>query len=605
MFMIVDEKGKFRDDNLQRAMSQLSKSSLQEEVLEGGKEGGKRRSRRRQDKKADLSRLIQMVIERKYDPVIVFSFSKKDCEVYAKRVSRFGLNSEEEGELVQQIFENAIDSLNDDDKKLPQVVNVLPFLKRGIGIHHGGLLPIIKEIVEILFGEGLLKVLFATETFAMGINMPAKTVIFTAIRKFDGTDFRLVGSGEYIQMSGRAGRRGLDERGIVIQMVDEAIEPDVAKNILAGQANPLSSTFHLGYNMLLNLLRVEDADPEFIIRNSLFAFQQEQILPSLNDQLQELQDKVETIELEPTMEAAFVQYHNLVVQMEKVRAEIRQKIFLPKYILGYLAPGRLVRVIHQASNNWWGVVTSYRVEEKTEIVDGRSTTKDHTVVDVMLACDASEIDSPAKLASSGRFSSSSVVRILPTSLDDIDGISAICIHVPKNARSDHGKKSIISSVNEVLVRFKDGVPLLDPIEDMDIKDPELPVLIARAEKLQTRLKQDKIQTMKAEERDAVYSKYLEKHNLQAQVKLLQKEIKAVQTLPLKDKLKRMKVVLRTLGHVDKDNVIQLKGRVACEISTANELVVTELVLSGAFNDMEPAVAAAMVCERLVYLHKGY
>lgn len=99
-------------------------------------------------------------------------------------------------------------------KKLPQVEHVLPLLKRGIGIHHGGLLPILKETIEILFSEGLIKALFATETFAMGINMPARTVLFTNARKYDGKDFRWISSGEYIQMSGRAGRRGWMTEGL-------------------------------------------------------------------------------------------------------------------------------------------------------------------------------------------------------------------------------------------------------------------------------------------------------------------------------------------------------------------------------------------------------
>jgi len=130
-----------------------------------------------------------------------------------------------EKDLITQVYINAIDSLSEDDQQLPQVEALLPLLKRGIGIHHSGLLPILKEIVEILFAEGLIKALFATETFAIGINMPAKTVVFTNARKWDGKDFRWVTSGEYIQMSGRAGRRGKDDRGIVIQMVDEKMDP--------------------------------------------------------------------------------------------------------------------------------------------------------------------------------------------------------------------------------------------------------------------------------------------------------------------------------------------------------------------------------------------
>ena len=134
--------------------------------------------------------------------------------------------------------------------------SVLPLLTRGVGIHHGGLLPIIKETIEILFQEGLLKILFATETFAMGINMPAKTCIFTSLRKFDGETYRMITPGEYIQvhdeecielkMSGRAGRRNKDNKGIVIQIVDEAGKADEIKHILTGKADPLFSSFHLG-----------------------------------------------------------------------------------------------------------------------------------------------------------------------------------------------------------------------------------------------------------------------------------------------------------------------------------------------------------------------
>jgi ATP-dependent RNA helicase DOB1 len=90
------------------------------------------------------------------------------------------------------VFNNAIDLLSDEDKKLPQINTVLPLLKKGVGIHHSGLLPIIKETIEILFGEGLIKALFATETFSMGLNMPARTVLFTAARKFDGKELRWV-----------------------------------------------------------------------------------------------------------------------------------------------------------------------------------------------------------------------------------------------------------------------------------------------------------------------------------------------------------------------------------------------------------------------------
>jgi ATP-dependent RNA helicase DOB1 len=116
-----------------------------------------------------------------------FWFVLKISNVHSSNISL-----EDEKHLVEEVFNNAIDLLSDEDKKLPQINTVLPLLKKGVGIHHSGLLPIIKETIEILFGEGLIKALFATETFSMGLNMPARTVLFTAARKFDGKELRWV-----------------------------------------------------------------------------------------------------------------------------------------------------------------------------------------------------------------------------------------------------------------------------------------------------------------------------------------------------------------------------------------------------------------------------
>lgn len=93
---------------------------------------------------------------------------------------------------MNQVFINATSTLNEDDRRLPQIQELLPLLRRGIGVHHGGLLPLMKEVIEVLFQEGLIKVLFATETFSIGLNMPAKTVVFTSVRKFDGKETRWV-----------------------------------------------------------------------------------------------------------------------------------------------------------------------------------------------------------------------------------------------------------------------------------------------------------------------------------------------------------------------------------------------------------------------------
>ena len=218
-----------------------------------------------------------------YNPVIVFAFSKRECEGLALTMSKIELNNQDEQDLVTSIFNNAIENLAPADRELPQISNLIPLLRRGIGIHHGGLLPILKEVIEILFQEGLIKVLFATETFSIGLNMPAKTVVFTAARKFDGREFRNLSSGEYIQMSGRAGRRGLDDRGVVIMMCDSKIEPAAAKEMIKGEADRLDSAFYLGYNMVLNLMKVEGISPEYMLERCFFQFQSKNGIPLIED----------------------------------------------------------------------------------------------------------------------------------------------------------------------------------------------------------------------------------------------------------------------------------------------------------------------------------
>ncbi|VDQ07754.1 unnamed protein product [Trichobilharzia regenti] len=220
-------------------------------------------------------------MDQNLEPLIVFSFSKMDCEYYAMQLNKMNFSTDSEKTAIEIVFNNAIENLTVEDRKLPQVQILLPVLRRGIGIHHGGLLPILKEIVEVLFAEGLIKVLYATETFAMGLNMPARTVLFTSTRKFDGHEFRLLSSGEYIQMSGRAGRRGKDTRGTVIMMLDDRISSDEARKILLGEPDRLDSSFYLTNNMILNLLRVEDINPEVMLKKNFHQFQCRSELPVL------------------------------------------------------------------------------------------------------------------------------------------------------------------------------------------------------------------------------------------------------------------------------------------------------------------------------------
>lgn len=225
--------------------------------------------------------LISYLKKRDLLPCIVFAFSKKKCEEYAGALTNLDLTSgSAEKAKIHTFIQNSLSCLNGTDKELPQIVRLSELLSRGIAVHHSGLLPILKEIVEILFTRGLVKVLFATETFAMGVNAPAKTVVFAMIRKHDGSNFRHLLPGEYTQMAGRAGRRGLDTTGMVIIACSSDVPDEFdLRTMILGKATKLESQFRVTYNMILNLLRVEAIKVEDMIKRSFSENATQKTLP--------------------------------------------------------------------------------------------------------------------------------------------------------------------------------------------------------------------------------------------------------------------------------------------------------------------------------------
>lgn len=206
-------------------------------------------------------------------PVVVFCFSKKKCEEIADHLGGQDLLTAREKNHVRRAIGVVRQRLNPQDMRLPQLLRMEEMLMRGVGVHHGGLLPILKEATEMLFAKGVVKVLVATETFAMGVNMPARAVVFNGFRKHDGRAFRDLLPGEYTQMAGRAGRRGLDKVGTVIVAAWSELPAEVTvKQLLTGTATKLSSQFRLSYSMILNLLRVNDMSVEDMIKRSFSEF---------------------------------------------------------------------------------------------------------------------------------------------------------------------------------------------------------------------------------------------------------------------------------------------------------------------------------------------
>ena len=176
--------------------------------------------------------------------------------------------------LVLDHFDRRIDGLGIDS--MPSVKNMRRAISRGVAYHHAGLLPVLKEIVEDLFERKLIRVLYATETFAVGINFPVKSVCFDTVRKFNGVDFRPMTGQEYFQMAGRAGRRGIDEEGFVYILANlNYFRPDEYPSTDERTVEPLVSRFALSYNTVVNLIATRSHDEiQKVLKQNFASYQQ-------------------------------------------------------------------------------------------------------------------------------------------------------------------------------------------------------------------------------------------------------------------------------------------------------------------------------------------
>jgi len=605
VYMVLDEKGNFREDNFNKAIAALEKGA-------GPEVETKKKAKKGKAAASDLDKIVRMCSDRGYLPVIVFSFSRKDCEANAVALKKMDVTDDDEKRLIDEVFNNAIMTLGDEDRELPQVQSMLPLLRRGIGIHHGGLLPMLKEVVEILFQESLIKVLFSTETFAMGINMPAKTVVFTQTRKWDGLEYRILGSAEYIQMSGRAGRRGKDDRGLTIIMMDEKLEPEVAKTMFLGASAKIFSAFHLGYNMLLNLLRVEGADPDYLIQRSFLQFQKDREALDVQDQKKELQTQLAAVEdiravvqddkkYSFDVDEAIADYYYLNKELEKKREELRKIIIRPEHIAPFLNPGRLV-YMRDGETDWgWGVLiaaSKQRIAQDPTAVEQEEEPEVQWVVDVFLPCEPGSFEKQRAIPPTTKKVEG---QVLPMSLNLVQKISKIRSNMPNgDPKTDDNRKALLKALAAIKghKKFaKTGVPELDPVDEMNIKSEDATTTLQAIADLEKKRSengfagQDKL------------PEYLEtfqkKVKLVVQVQDLEKQIASSRFMVMGDDLRAMRRTLRRLEFIDRNGVVQMKGRMACEITSADEILMTEIVFQNVFADMEANNIIAL-CSCLVF-----
>ena len=519
--------------------------------------------------------IVKHLYDSKLDPMIVFVFSRKDCDKMYEHLGDKNFLRPEEVKLVQEVFKNAMMQIQDpEDKNLPQIQAIHDLVIRGIGVHHGGLMPILKEIVELLFQYQLIKVLFATETFAMGLNMPAKSVIFNSLLKWDGNKLRLITTSEFIQMAGRAGRRNQDNFGEVVLNYAGDPSPADLRGLMVSAAQPLNSEFRITNNMILNLMTQANGDPRRIMRASFHQFQMERQLPELRRRREEVLELAAAIEFDEKIGISEAQTRKAVELEEKIKIterKMKKIIYSEENAKHLLVPGRIVKL-----SEWgYSVVASALSKGFLSVITMACPTYNGNVLPPT------------------RSTLTPQPTIVSVGLSEFEGISPNCIEVSFDSLTTKMVTKIITAVQKLA---QQGIPLIDGKDIAQVSKEEYLKLREEHD-----IAVDMLERLGQIDKDAV-SKYVAKKGYLDEAEILEHKIKEMEMLSNQKDLEAMLQLLHELNFVRKDDtgkvsgyIIDEKGRVAALINAADEIMITELLVNGWLkNEDSPVHIAALL-----------
>ncbi|XP_059611205.1 superkiller complex protein 2 [Phlebotomus argentipes] len=539
-------------------------------------------------------------------PVVAFTLSRNRCDMNAEAMRGCDLCTNKEKSIINSFFQKCLQLLKPPDRTLPQVKNLQYYLERGYGVHHSGILPFLKEVVEMLFQCGLVKLLFATETFAMGVNMPARTVIFDSNRKFDGTEMRYLHPAEYTQMAGRAGRRGLDQNGTVILICKTEKIPDipVLQGMMQGKPMRLESQFKLTYAMILNLLRVERVSVVDMMSHSYREFHSQQKLPENQLKLQKVQEEFTSLEPLGENMNSLCELYDVATSyfffLDQVNAEVHKQPDVKKK----LQPGRLL-VITKGNfcNNLAAIITVTEVQRKEvelkvavlgdQLMSDEDEKEDFWYRILSLAT-AEKIHVPDNVTT---FTLLTVkLRHIVKIVNSMVKIQADTILNSWHRRQQERFKNdplgpsalkLIADLNQFLegdgkidyVNLYETIPLavIDDMKELTLQRKRLTSVLSC-----TRVSNFREQFRRVFER-----------------KTLEKRLQHLKYITSKDNMAlypdycNKLEVLHEMRYIDKHNNITMKGRVACEMGS-NELILTEIIFRNIISNLEPAEIAALL-----------
>lgn len=617
LFLLLDARGAFLTKGYYAAVEAKKERSSKHAQTFGAKQPTHTGTGPGQEKGVWLS-LMDALRKRDQLPVVAFTFSRARCDDNASALTTLDLTTSAEKSQIHLFFQKCVSRLKGSDRQLPQVLHMVELLKRGIGVHHSGILPILKEVVEMLFSKGLVKILFATETFAMGVNMPARTVVFDSVRKHDGSGFRDLLPGEYIQMAGRAGRRGLDTTGMVIVLCKTRV-PEMADlhRMMLGKPTQLQSQFRLTYTMILNLLRVEALRVEDMMKRSFSEFHSRKDSQAHEHAVAQLSRRLAAMEEVDTSGqlSDLPEYCRAVQELRETRRLIQRRLAESASGLKALAPGRVVIVNNPAHRNALGVI----LQVSSDAANRTFTT--------LVLCEKSpegggtgggsptpEVPFPDDLLLNKLFlpegpCSHAVEQLGPCDLAALTGktlrvnTERILEDVKKRQmprfRSDPPGPSAVQAAQELLRLAEGGaggLPRLDPVGALQLKELAVVEGVMRLRRLEEAL--PGFQCVHSPRFPQQYVRQAERLRLRAELEHL-RFLLSDQSLLLLPEYQQRVEVLRALRYVDAGGAVQLAGRVACEISN-HELLLTELVFDNLLTELRPeesvALLSCLVCQ---------
>ncbi|XP_030563898.1 helicase SKI2W [Drosophila novamexicana] len=609
IFLLVDAQGKFLQGNYEKAVER------KKEMQSKSKAGGPKKYVSSKQDQCTWIGLIDFLKRNNKMPVVAFTLSRNRCDANVASLQSVDLNTAVEKGAVQKFFLQCLAKLKPPDRTIPQVLALKDALERGIGVHHSGILPILKEIVEMLFQNGLVKLLFATETFAMGVNMPARTVIFDSHKKFDGMEMRNLKPGEYIQMAGRAGRRGHDENGTVILMCKASVPPSMElRPMILGLPEKLQSQFILRYAVILTCLRIESIKVEDIMQFSFKEFNQKLQLPTQQKLLQLAEDKFAMLPTLGEHLQPLIYFYDKSVEYWKEKHRIMKFIVTQPKIQKELKVGRVIVITQGKHYNKLAILLNVKS------VLGKDTVYKVLVLDHQFKSNDSDNVNRGELYYK-------ILSLTPQHKffhpEGIGGHTVLDIRaidiltITKSTIKVDADVIIRNWEQRQLERFKDAPPgatvvkavtELHQLNEAYNANPESIKYVNMSKEINVNADSEVamlnyVDHLARQVGDVLphtniagfeqeFAKVYERRVLEIHIEELRFKNSAKNLTLYPDYCNKLQV-LRALNYIDELNEVTLKGKVACEMGQ-NELLITELILCNMFNDLEPAEIAALL-----------